>query len=52
MVRELLLQHYDPIYLQSIERNFAGYAEPLMTLQWDGSATSLQAAATQATANA
>ena len=48
VVRELLLQHYDPIYLQSIERNFAGYAEPLMTLEWDGSAASLDAAAAQA----
>jgi len=51
VVRELLLHHYDPIYLQSIERNFAGYTEPLMTLQWDGGTASLQAAAAQATAN-
>jgi tRNA 2-selenouridine synthase len=51
VVRELLLRHYDPIYLQSIERNFAGYAEPLMTLQWDGATASLQAAAAQASAN-
>ena len=42
VVRELLSQHYDPIYLQSIGRNFAGYAAPLLHLQWDGSAASLQ----------
>jgi tRNA 2-selenouridine synthase len=51
VVRELLLRHYDPIYLQSIERNFAGYTEPLVALQWDGSTASLQAAAVQATAH-
>jgi tRNA 2-selenouridine synthase len=42
VVRDLLLLHYDPIYLQSITRNFAGYATPLLHLQWDGSAASLQ----------
>ena len=51
VVRELLLRHYDPIYLQSIERNFAGHAAPLMTLDWDGSAASLEAAAAKASAN-
>ncbi len=51
VVRELLLRHYDPIYLQSIERNFAGHAAPLMTLDWDGSAASLEAAAAKAAAN-
>ena len=48
VVRELLLRHYDPIYLQSIERNFAGHAKPLMRLEWDGSAARLEAAASQA----
>ena len=48
VVRELLVLHYDPIYLQSIERNFAGHAQPLMTLAWDGSTASLDAAAAQA----
>jgi tRNA 2-selenouridine synthase len=50
VVRELLLQHYDPIYQQSIRRNFAGYAEPLLQLAWDGSAASLDAAADRAIA--
>lgn len=27
VVRELLLKHYDPVYLQSMRRNFARYAE-------------------------
>jgi tRNA 2-selenouridine synthase len=45
VVRELLTQHYDPIYRQSIERNYPGHADPLMALSWDGSAASLDAAA-------
>jgi tRNA 2-selenouridine synthase len=48
VVRDLLLRHYDPIYLQSIERNFAGYANPALVLHWDGSAASLDAAALRA----
>ena len=47
VVRELLLRHYDPIYLQSIERNFAGYAAPRARLEWDGSDAGLESAATQ-----
>ncbi len=27
VVRDLLVEHYDPIYLRSIERNFDGYAD-------------------------
>ena len=45
VVRDLLVSHYDPVYLQSIRRNFAGYAQPLLQLEWDGSAASLDAAA-------
>ncbi len=45
VVRELLLVHYDPIYLQSMRRNFAGVAAPWMRLEWDGSAKSLTAVA-------
>ena len=27
VVRDLLLSHYDPVYVQSMERNFAHYAQ-------------------------
>ncbi|MDE2093190.1 MAG: tRNA 2-selenouridine(34) synthase MnmH [Burkholderiales bacterium] len=50
VVRELLIDHYDPIYLQSMARNFAGITTPRRVLQWDGSAASLGAAAEQAIA--
>ncbi len=45
VVRELLASHYDPIYLQSMRRNFAGFSAPLLHVQWDGSELSLLAAA-------
>ena len=35
------------VYLQSMKRNFAGFAQPLRALEWDGSAASLDAAARQ-----
>lgn len=47
VVRELLELHYDPIYLQSMRRNFAGFAQPALTLEWDGSATALDRVAAQ-----
>jgi tRNA 2-selenouridine synthase len=47
VVRDLLLTHYDPIYLQSIRRNFAGFSQPSLTVEWDGSAEALAAAAKQ-----
>jgi len=50
VVRELLTLHYDPIYMQSIQRNYPGHAKPLMALAWDGSAASLEAVAVQALA--
>jgi tRNA 2-selenouridine synthase len=50
VVRDLLDAHYDPIYLQSMRRNFAGVAAPLLALRWDGSDASLAAAAAQAAA--
>jgi tRNA 2-selenouridine synthase len=50
VVRDLLDAHYDPIYLQSMRRNFSGVGAPLVTLRWDGSAASLAAAAAQASA--
>ena len=50
VVGELLSQHYDPIYRQSMHRNFAGVAAPLASLGWDGSEASLADAAAQAIA--
>ena len=45
VVRALLLEHYDPIYLRSMQRNFAGFTAPLSRVGWDGSDASLRAAA-------
>ncbi|HEX7438502.1 MAG TPA: tRNA 2-selenouridine(34) synthase MnmH [Caldimonas sp.] len=45
VVRELLMQHYDPIYLQSMRRNFSGVAAPALRAEWDGSDATLAAAA-------
>ena len=45
VVRDLLVAHYDPIYLESMRRNFAGVSKPAATLRWDGSAASLRDAA-------
>ena len=45
VVRELLVAHYDPIYLQSMRRNFAGFAAPQAAIEWDGSEASLGTAA-------
>ncbi|MEO8525361.1 MAG: tRNA 2-selenouridine(34) synthase MnmH [Caldimonas sp.] len=45
VVRELLDQHYDPIYLQSLRRNFAGIADSGTRLAWDGSVEGLSGAA-------
>ena len=46
VVRELLIEHYDPIYLRSMARNFAGYAAATPCPLRDGSADALGAAAT------
>jgi tRNA 2-selenouridine synthase len=51
VVRDLLDVHYDPIYLQSMRRNFSGVAAPLVELRWDGSDASLAAAAAAAQAS-
>ena len=45
VVRDLLERHYDPIYLQSMQRNFAGVQAPQQRVTWDGRADSLSAAA-------
>ena len=36
VVRELLIDHYDPVYLSSIKRNFAKFAEALLVEPADG----------------
>ena len=51
VVRDLLVAHYDPNYLQSMKRNFAGVETPALTLTWDGSDASLAAAAARAIAD-
>ena len=48
VVRELLVSHYDPIYLQSMRRNFAGVAAPSLRLEWQGDEATLNAAAERA----
>ncbi|MCE9661623.1 MAG: tRNA 2-selenouridine(34) synthase MnmH [Burkholderiales bacterium] len=50
VVRDLLHSHYDPIYLQSMARNFTGSAAPLARVTWDGSDEGLRAAAEAAVA--
>jgi len=50
VVRALLLTHYDPIYAQSMKRNFVGVAAQPLALAWDGSEASLRAAAAAAIA--
>ena len=49
VVEALLATHYDPIYLESMRRNFAGLGAPAATLRWDGSEASLREAAAAAT---
>jgi tRNA 2-selenouridine synthase len=43
VVRELLVTHYDPVYVQSMRRNFPGFSQALLQLHWDGSDESLLA---------
>lgn len=39
VVRELLVMHYDPVYLQSMQRNFAGFASALRLTPENGDAS-------------
>ncbi len=50
VVRDLLASHYDPIYLQSMGRNFPGTTTLLADIVWDGSDAGLAAAAAKAAA--
>ena len=45
VVQALLSEHYDPIYLRSMERNFSGFAEALPLELSDGQPQTLAAAA-------
>ncbi len=45
VVHDLLVAHYDPIYLQSMRRNFPGFSAPRLSVTWDGSELGLMAAA-------
>lgn len=47
VVRELLELHYDPIYRQSMARNFAALLEPRLAVEWDGSDASLDTVASR-----
>ncbi|MEO7055531.1 MAG: tRNA 2-selenouridine(34) synthase MnmH [Caldimonas sp.] len=48
VVRDLLTVHYDPIYLQSLQRNFAQIGTLATTLVWSGDPASLAEAASAA----
>lgn len=50
VVRDLLVAHYDPIYRDSMRRNFAGIETPALRLEWDGSDAGLESAAAAALA--
>jgi tRNA 2-selenouridine synthase len=45
VVRDLLESHYDPIYLKSMQRNFAGFAQARVLELSDGEPATLAAAA-------
>jgi tRNA 2-selenouridine synthase len=45
VVRDLLLSHYDPVYQQSMRRNFAGVATPFVRVEWQGEPATLETAA-------
>jgi tRNA 2-selenouridine synthase len=45
VVRSLLVEHYDPIYAQSMKRNFLGVSALHQELIWDGGEDSLRSAA-------
>lgn len=47
VVRELLVSHYDPVYVQSMQRNFAGFGDALQVAPPDGDADTLTAVARQ-----
>lgn len=46
VVHELLISHYDPVYLQSMQRNFVGFADALLVEPENGDASTLAGVAT------
>ena len=52
VVRELLTEHYDPVYLRSMQRNFPGFAAARSLVLADGSPEVLGAAARELAAAA
>ena len=50
VVRELLVDHYDPVYLQSMQRNFAGFAAAPVIVPADRSAFTWAGVARELTA--
>ena len=48
VVRDLLVTHYDPIYRQSLRRNFAQVDGAAERIEWDGSDAALSTAARRA----
>ena len=51
VVEALLVDHYDPIYLESMRRNFPALGAPdRLSIAWDGSAAGLAAVAARAIA--
>jgi len=52
VVRDLLQAHYDPIYLQSMRRNFPGFLAPKFSADWEGTARTLDEAAVRIIASA
>ena len=47
VVRELLTLHYDPVYLQSIQRNFKQFADSKIIAPYDRSARAMAALANE-----
>jgi tRNA 2-selenouridine synthase len=45
VVRELLVDHYDPVYVASIKRNFAKFGEALLIEPADGDPITLASVA-------
>jgi tRNA 2-selenouridine synthase len=52
VVRELLVNHYDPVYLQSMQRNFAQYPSAVKIAPTSRSLTAMQSLASQMLATA